>query len=81
MKKQEFSSLKNIRELLKKTQKTVAEESGISESYYNLIENGKRPNVPMPIADKISKSLKITLNQFFLLCNLTKCQDKKQNIS
>lgn len=73
MNKSKFTNLKEIREYKKFTQKYVAKKAEISESYYNLIENGKR-RVPITIANKISETLDITLDDFFILYNFTNCE-------
>lgn len=69
-----FKSLKNIRSSLKLTQFDVAKKSGITESYYNLIENGNR-KPSMEIAFNICTVLNITLDDFFAFLNFTKCEE------
>lgn len=68
-------TLKDYRLSKNKTQLDMAKAVGISESYYNLIENGNRMPA-IDIANLIAKELGLSLDQFFLLCNLTKCNDK-----
>lgn len=72
--KKNFDSLKEARKHNKKTQSDIAGNVGISESYYNLIENGKRVPTIM-LSSKIASELGINLNEFFLLFNSTKCKD------
>jgi transcriptional regulator with XRE-family HTH domain len=56
--------LKELRELLGKTQEQVADEAGISRSYYTNIEAGiKTPAVPA--AKAIGKSLNFPWENFF----------------
>lgn len=42
----------------------VAEQSGISESYYSLIENGHR-SVPVNTAKRIAKTLNFDWSKFY----------------
>jgi transcriptional regulator with XRE-family HTH domain len=71
-----FNSIKEARLKRNKTQLDIAKAVNISESYYNLIENGKR-TPPVDLAAVISRELNITLDNFFLLYNLTKCEEKQ----
>jgi transcriptional regulator with XRE-family HTH domain len=73
MAKKKFQSIKDARISISKTQQEMAKASGISESYYNLIENGKR-RPPVDLAAVLSKELNITLDDFFTLYNFTKCK-------
>lgn len=73
MAKIKFKSLKESRLNINKTQFEIAKIVGISESYYNLIENGNRVP-PVNTAALIAKTLNITLDEFFLLYNFTKCE-------
>lgn len=67
------NSIKEVRKEVKKTQLQIALAAGISESYYSMIENGKRrPSVDL--AALLSKELSITLDSFFTLYNLTKSE-------
>lgn len=77
--RKKFESIKEIRAFKHKTQAEIAESVGISESYYNLIENGKR-RPPVDLAANIAKEIGITLDRFFLLYNFAKCQDKEEII-
>ena len=67
-------TLNDIRLFLGITQLEVANKSNVTESYYNLIENGNR-QPSLEIAYNISRSLNITLDDFFMLINFAKCQD------
>ena len=71
-----ISNCKSIREVrlsLDKTQNEIAQAISISESYYNLIENGKR-RASVDLAAKISKELGLSLDKFFVLYNFIKCK-------
>ena len=70
-----FQSIKDVRSKIKKTQMDIAKAVFISESYYNLIENGKR-NPSVVLSALVAKELGITLDNFFILYNFTKCQEK-----
>jgi transcriptional regulator with XRE-family HTH domain len=72
--KNKFTNLKDARLSLNKTMKQVATDLEISESYYSLIEGGKR-RATVDLAAKISENLNITLDEFFLLYNYTKCKN------
>lgn len=57
-------SLQTIREDKKLSHHQVAKLSGISRSFYTLIENGNRtPSIK--VAKKISMALDLTLDEFF----------------
>lgn len=73
--KNNYSSIKEARLHEEKTQSQIAKALNISESYLNLIENGKR-RPPVDLAAAISQELKITLDEFFLLYNFAKCNVK-----
>lgn len=50
------------------TQLQVAEKLGVSESYYNYIENGTRQKkMDLPIASKLSEILGISVKQIIKL--------------
>jgi transcriptional regulator with XRE-family HTH domain len=53
----------------------MAQAVNISESYLNLIENGKR-RVTVELAAALSQELNITLDEFFALYSLAKCNKK-----
>ncbi len=54
--------MKAAREAAGKTQAEVAAELGISESYYNTIENGKRQQrMELALADRLSQVLHVSL--------------------
>ncbi|GAB6100400.1 hypothetical protein JCM16358_22790 [Halanaerocella petrolearia] len=55
------------------TQKQMAEKLGISESYYCLLENGKRP-MKLKMALEIAKILDKTPDEIFLPTNFTECK-------
>lgn len=74
MGKSEFDTLKEVRVSQNKKQSDVAKAAKISESYYNLIENGNRKPA-INIAYLIAKYLGLTLDEFFLLLNFTKCKE------
>ncbi len=62
------SYLKILRQEKGMSQLEVAKELGISESYYNLIENGKRQNnMRINRALKLAKIFGITLEKLFEL--------------
>lgn len=54
--------LKELREKLGLTQAQISKKLDISESYYNLIENGGRQkDLDLSIASKLSKILDVTV--------------------
>lgn len=53
-----------IRQRLGLTMLEAATKSGISESYYSMIENGHR-NVSVPTAKKIGKALEFDWTKFY----------------
>ena len=54
--------MKTAREAAGKTQAEVAAELGISESYYNTIEKGKRQQrMELNLADRLSSILHVSL--------------------
>lgn len=54
--------LKNLRIRNQKTQKEVAVELDISESYYNMIENGERqPDMNLSIMKRLSETFQVSL--------------------
>ncbi|QEH67302.1 helix-turn-helix transcriptional regulator [Cellulosilyticum sp. WCF-2] len=55
------------------TQKQVAEKLEISISTYNTYENGTR-NIPLRIAENISKLFDVNLNEIFLPVTFTICK-------
>ena len=62
------SYLKMLRQEKGMSQLEVAKELGISESYYNLIENGKRQNdMPISRALKLANLFGITSDNLFEL--------------
>lgn len=67
-------TLKQLREKKQKTQKHMADAIGISESYYCLLENGKR-NISLKLAGAIAKELDVTIDHIFLLTNFAKRKD------
>lgn len=69
-----FKNLKDVRNSLNLTQLDVAKSSGITEAHYNLIENGNR-KPSLDVAYKIANALKISMDDFFILLNLTKCEE------
>ncbi len=57
--------IKEGREKKEMFQKEVAELSGITQSYYSMIENGsKERNVDLVLAMKICKALDLDLSEF-----------------
>lgn len=72
-----MDKLKLMRKEAGLTQLKMAEELGISESQYCLLENGKR-RMSLDTALKISAILKKTPNEFFLPENFAKCQPKNK---
>jgi transcriptional regulator with XRE-family HTH domain len=74
-----FQTMKEARTNKDKTQLDIANAVGISESYYNLIENGKR-TPPVDLAALLSKELNLSLDEFFLLYNFAKCKENKAAI-
>jgi DNA-binding XRE family transcriptional regulator len=62
----EYKSLKEVRQSFNKTQKEVAKAIYISDSYYNLIENGKRCPA-IDLAADLSRELGLSLDNFFKL--------------
>lgn len=77
--KKKFKTIKEARLFKNKTQLDIATAIGISESYYNLIENGKR-RPPVDLAANIAKEIGLTLDCFFILYNFAKCQEKQMAI-
>ena len=69
-----IDTLREIRINQNKKQSDVAQAAKISESYYSLIENDNRKPA-IDIAYSIAKSLGLTLDEFFLLSNFTKCKE------
>ena len=54
--------LKNLRIRNQKTQKEVAVKLDISESYYNMIENGERqPDMNLSIMKRLSETFQVPL--------------------
>ena len=75
---------KKIKEKLKKfrneagfTQKEMADKLGISESYYNHLENGNR-RMPLDIALSIASILNKSPNDIFLAKNFPERKDKNE---
>lgn len=77
--RKKFKTIKEVRLFKNRTQSGIATAVGISESYYNLIENGKR-RPPVDLAANIAKEIGITLDHFFLLYSFTKCQERQRVI-
>lgn len=69
-------TLQELREIKKITQKQIAVQLGISESYYSLIENGKR-NLRYEHAKILSKIFNRSLEEIFLLHDFTKSKAKE----
>ena len=74
MQQSKINSIKDAREKKHKTQLEISKAVNISESYFNLIENGKR-RPPVDLAAAISKELGLNLDEFFLLYNFAKCKE------
>jgi DNA-binding XRE family transcriptional regulator len=74
MKHYNYKDLKDVRTKFKLKQSDVAKSVGISESYYNMIENGNRVP-PVDTAALIARTLHLSLDDFFMLYNFTKCKD------
>lgn len=71
-----YEKLKTYRSMAGYTQKEMAERLGISESYYNKMENGNSP-MKLETALEISKILKKKPNTIFLGSDMTKRQVKE----
>lgn len=65
--------LKEERKRVGLTQLAIAKKLGISESFYNQIENGKR-RLTLKMALDIAAILKRTPNELFLPNDLAECQ-------
>ncbi|MCF6466388.1 helix-turn-helix transcriptional regulator [Clostridium sp. Cult2] len=64
-------NLESIRLERKLSHNEIADLSGISRSFYTLIENGNRtPSIG--VAKKISLALNLTLDEFFYALEVTK---------
>lgn len=54
-----MTKMSDLREKVELTQQNVADIVGITRSYYNMIENGKRgAGMPISLALKIAEALK-----------------------
>jgi len=71
-----IKSLREAREIKGLTQSEVSKAVDITESYYCLIEKGNRVNITLPKAASIAAVLGITLDDFFMLINLTNCDSE-----
>ena len=71
MKKYIKENLVKYRKEAGHTQKTMADKLGISESYYNHLENGNR-RMPLNLALDIAAILNKTPNEIFLPGNFPK---------
>lgn len=64
-------TLKDLRDKSRMTQEQVAQELGISVSYYSLLENGKR-RLSLDLAKNLAQILRCSLDDIFYaykVCN------------
>lgn len=74
---QALENIKKLREEKGMTQKSLADEIGISESFYCQLEGGKR-RLTIDYAIKIANALSKSLDEIFLNIDLAKCNDETE---